>query len=229
MESTGGRFSLKGLSKRGQYILFLSVASPLKALGDSAAQKWLLTQHHRSGPGKPLWGVRALPGLLLSSRHTDSLIFLDPQTLRSAGLRTLEMEGTSEICHRYSSHQSSHHVILSWLCFIFPAIPINHVILMAYFPLWSGLKIEVHYAPSAPWASARLLRTPLGHPYFPFSRWCHLPAGALGHKSRIPVLVLRTAGGMQQIIPSLWATLGIDCISFKVPSSAKRGDHSRSP
>lgn len=56
MESTGGRFWLKGLSKRGQYILFLSVASPLKALGDGAAQKWLLTQHPRSGPGKPLWG-----------------------------------------------------------------------------------------------------------------------------------------------------------------------------
>lgn len=56
MASTGGRFWLKGLSKRGQYIRFLSVASPLKALGDGAANKWILTQQHRIGPGKPLWG-----------------------------------------------------------------------------------------------------------------------------------------------------------------------------
>lgn len=39
------------------------------------------------------------------------------------------------------------------VCFVFPAILINRTVLVAYFPLWSGLETKVHFAPSAPWTS----------------------------------------------------------------------------
>lgn len=85
------------------------------------------------------------------SAHTLLPIPLEPQAFRAAGLRTLEMEGTSDSVSQMSFPPAFPcHVILSWfVCFVFPTTLINCSVFVAYFPLKSGHKIMVHCASSS--------------------------------------------------------------------------------
>lgn len=91
-------------SKRGhRVLLFLSAESPLKASVHGASQQWGLTQHYWRVQGSP---SRVRPGparpASLKWTHRLCLISLEPQTLRTAALRTLQMKGTSETLSQMS-------------------------------------------------------------------------------------------------------------------------------